>query len=406
MRFLLVSSFILLFTCGLYFSIKLSFPQIKLITLFRGLKNSNGNGISPIKALMLSLGARIGVGSLAGIALSIYIGGIGTIFWIIIGSIITSILTFCESYLGQKYQVKKDDNYIGGPMYYITNKKMAKYYAIILILTYIIGFIPIQANTIVTSISNYFDINKIIIILLLLLITVIPILKGLNRIIDITGKIVPIIGIIYILLTIYIIIKNINIIPRLLINIVKSSFNLKSFIIGIQRGIFITESGLGTSSISSSCTYTNNKIDLSLSQIIGIYFTIFIVCISTALIVLTSNYNSIIMEINNGIELTQYSYTYHLGNMGSIILLLSIFFLAYSTILAGYFYSERAFEYIKDRNKILKTLTILFIIIGCLVKGTKIWYLTDTLIEILILINIYYLFKYRKEIIIDYKNKT
>ena len=406
MRFLLVLSFIFFFTSGIYFSIKLSFPQIKLITLFKGLKNSDNNGISPMKTLMLSLGARIGVGSLAGIALSIYIGGIGTIFWIIIGSVITSVLTFCESYLGQKYQIKKDNDYIGGPMYYIRNKKMAKYYAIILVLTYVLGFIPIQANTIVTSISNYFDINKILIIILILFITVIPILRGLNKIIDLTGKIVPIIGIIYVLLTMYIVIKNINIIPRLLINIVKSSFNLKSFIIGIQRGIFITESGLGTSSISSSCTYTSNKINLSLSQIIGIYFTIFIVCVSTALLILTSDYNSIIMEVSNGIELTQYSYIYHLGNIGSIILLISIFFLAYSTILAGYFYSERAFEYIKSKNRLLRILTILFIFIGCLIKGTKIWYLTDILIEVLILINIYYLFKYRKEIIIDYKNKT
>ena len=264
------------------------------------------------KSLMLTLGARIGVGSLAGISLAIYIGGIGTIFWIWMGSLITCILTYCESYLGQINQVKENNQYYGGPLYYIKNKKISLIYGIILILTYILGFIPIQANTIISSMNNYLNINKFILTLILSMITLIPILKGLNKIMDITSKIVPIIAIIYLLITTIVFFKNLNLIPNILINIIRSAFNHKtlllSFIIGIQRGIFITESGLGTSSISSSCTYSKNKIDLSLFQILGVHFTVFIICTSTALLILTSNYSSIIINTINGIELTQYAY--------------------------------------------------------------------------------------------------
>jgi len=413
-RVLLSISFIFLIGGGLYFSIKLGFPQLRIKCLFKGLKKDPNSTISPIKSMMLTLAARIGVGSLSGIALAIYIGGIGTIFWLWIGSIITCILTYCESYLGQKYQIKEKDKYVGGPTYYIRNKKVSYIYAIILILAYVLGFIPIQANTIVKSITNYFNINLYLVIFFILIITVIPILKGLNKIIFLTSKIVPIIGIFYIILTFYVLLNNLNVLPNIILNIIKSGLNIKSFsssfipalIIGIQRGIFITESGLGTSSIASSCTYSKDKISLSLSQILGIYFTVFIICTSTALLILTSDYNSIIINTTNGIELTGYAYMYHLGNIGSIVLIISIFFLAYSTILAGYFYSEKTFSSItKSKVSVLRIITIVTIFIGSIINATNVWKIADILVEILIIINVYFLFKYRKEIIFDYKNK-
>ena len=398
----------MLITVGLYFSIKLNFPQLRIIRLFKGIKKDENTEISPIKSLMLTLGARIGVGSLAGISLAIYIGGIGTIFWIWMGSLITCILTYCESYLGQINQVKENNQYYGGPLYYIKNKKISFIYGIILILTYILGFIPIQANTIISSINNYLNINKFILTLILSMITLIPILKGLNKIMDITSKIVPIIAIIYLLITTIVFFKNLNLIPNILINIIRNAFNPKtfllSFIIGIQRGIFITESGLGTSSISSSCTYSKNKVDLSLFQILGVHFTVFIICTSTALLILTSNYSSIIINTINGIELTQYAYIYHFGNIGNIILIVSIFFLSYSTILAGYFYSEQTWNNLfKKNNKYLKIITIFFLIIGSIIKATNLWKTADIFIEILIVINVYYLYKNRNVIVFNYK---
>ena len=114
------------------------------------------NNISPFTSLMLSLSAKIGVGSLAGISLAIYYGGPGTIFWIWITSIIISINTYGECYLGLKYK--------NGPSSYIekglNNKKLANIYSILIIITYILGFMTIQANTITISVNNYFQINK------------------------------------------------------------------------------------------------------------------------------------------------------------------------------------------------------------------------------------------------------
>ena len=418
LRILTVISIILLFAGGLYFSINMCFPQLKWKKLFKGFKEEKNNSISPLKSLMMSLAARIGVGSIAGVALAIYLGGPGTIFWIWITGIITSINTYCESYLASKYQVKDDKDYRGGPYYYIEyglhKKKLAKIYAFLIIIAYIVGFMTIQANTITVSVSNYYHINKKIIAIILIIVSYISISKGLNSIINITSKIVPIIGIIYILLSIIIIINNINIIPSIFINIITSAFNFKSitssfiptFLIGIIRGVFSTESGLGTGSIATSTTYTKNKVNLGLIQILGIYFTVFIICTGTALIILTSNYEHIIINNINGIELTQYALNYHLGKYGIIVLILLIIFLAYSTIIAGYYYGESSIKYLCKSKKIiglLKVLIIVFLYFGSIINPNYIWDAVDVLVEILLIVNMYSLLKMRNEIIFDYK---
>lgn len=407
---------------GLYFSIKLGFPQLKIKSLFKGFQGDNKSTVSPFKSLTMSLAARVGVGSLAGIALAIYIGGPGTIFWIWVVGIITSINTFSESYLGAKYQERDGDAYKGGPSYYIEkglkNKKLASLYSILIIVAYIVGFMTIQANTITTSIHDYYKIEPLVIGIILAIISAFSIMKGLDRIVNITSKLVPVMGIGYIVLSIIIIIMNIGKIPNVLLEIITSAFNSKAisggiistFIIGIQRGVFSTEAGLGTGSIASSCSHTSNKINLGLIQILGIYFTVFIVCTSTALIILTSDYSVLSFENMNGIELTQYALNYHLGKAGIIVLMLSVISLAYSTIVAGYYYGESSLKYlIKNVSKahinILKIVTVILLLIGSVISASLLWNIVDILVAILAIINMYALIKLRKEIIVDYQNK-
>lgn len=407
---------------GLYFSIKLSFPQLKLTKLFKGFKGDNKSNISPFKSLTMSLAARVGVGSLAGIALAIYIGGPGTIFWIWITGIITSINSFCESYMGTKYQEKDGNAYKGGPSFYIrrglNNKKLASIYAILIIIAYIFGFMTIQANTIATSIHEYYQIEPIIVGIILAVISAYSIMKGLDRIVSITSKLVPVMGIGYLLLSVIIIIMNINKIPTVLLEIVTSAFNIKSisggvistFLIGIQRGVFSTEAGLGTGSIASSCSHSEDKISLGLMQILGIYFTVFIVCTSTALLILTSDYQTLTFENMNGIELTQYALNYHLGKTGIIVLILSVISLAYSTIVAGYYYGECCLKYLfreisSKYINLLKIITIILLLIGSVANATLLWNTVDVLVAVLSIINMYALIKLRKEIIVDYKQK-
>lgn len=411
---------ILLLGGGLYFSVKLGFPQLRFQSLFKGFEKDNKSSVSPFKSLTMSLAARVGVGSLAGIALAIYTGGPGSIFWIWVAAIITSINTFCESYLGAKYQEKDGDAYKGGPSFYIRkglgNKKLASIYAILIIISYIVGFMTIQANTITTSIHDYYGFSPIIIGIILAIISGISIMRGLNEIASITSKLVPVMGIGYVLLSFIIIIMNWYKIPGVLFNIVSSAFDIKAvsggiiatFIIGIQRGVFSTEAGLGTGAIASSCSHTDNKVNLGLIQILGIYFTVFVVCTSTAIIILTSDYLNLSFENMNGIELTQHALNYHLGKTGILVLMVSVITLAYSTIVAGYYYGESSLKYlIKNASNlqinVLKIVTVTLLIIGSVVSATLLWDIVDILVAILAIINMWTLLRLREEIIIDYK---
>ena len=165
---LIASSFIII--SGIYFTFKLNFIQFKFAKMFKALfiKNKNKETIKPFDSLMMVLAGRIGVGSIAGIAISIYYGGIGSIFWMWISSILGASLTFVETYLGMLYQ-KKDTMNIskGGPSYYIryglNNKALGSIYAIIIIISDIVGFISIQTNTITHSLIEIVNINSYII---------------------------------------------------------------------------------------------------------------------------------------------------------------------------------------------------------------------------------------------------
>ena len=402
--FLWSNAIVFLLGGGLYFSIKLGFPQFKLSSLFKGFKKDSKSSVSPFRSLTMSLAARIGVGSLAGIALAIYTGGPGAIFWIWVAGIITSVNAFCESYMGAKYQEKDGDAYKGGPSFYIekglNNKKLASIYAILIIISYIVGFMTIQANTITTSLHEYYGIPSIIIGIILAIISGISIMKGLNEIANITSKLVPIMGIGYIILSVTIILMNLSQIPHVFMEIITDAFQinairggiLATFVIGIQRGVFSTEAGLGTGAIASSCSHTDNKVNLGLIQILGIYFTVFVVCTSTALIILTSDYERLNFENMNGIELTQYALHYHLGKSGILVLMLSVVSLAYSTKNVS-----------KAQINLLKIVTVILLIIGSVMSATLLWNIVDVLVAVLAIINMYALIRLRKEIIVDYQ---
>ncbi len=408
----------LIIISGIYFSLKFKFIQLNLKKIITSTfkHDKNYKGLSPLSTLMLTLAGKIGVGSIAGVALAIYIGGPGTIFWMWVMALISSSNTFVETYIGILYKEKDEDNiYKGGPSYYIkkglNKKKLASFCALLIIICYLVGFIPIQANTITKSINEIIAINPIIIGIILCSISALIIFGGIKKISNVSNKIVPAMTLIYLLVAGIITVKNMAIIPNILLAILKDAFNFKPFftgfmstlIIGIQRGIFANESGLGTGSIASSTTSDNNPIKTGYVQMLGIYITTLLICTSTALIIMTSNYNVINFTDINGIEIAQYAFTYNLGNIGNIIIFIAILFFAFSTILTGYYYIESNLKFFKAKIShnqliIVKTITIIFLFVGCIISSEQLWNIVDSLVAMLAIINIYALIKLRHRI--------
>lgn len=414
-KFLWGITTILLILSGCYFSKKLHFLQFNIKDMIKGFKGNKNEQVSPFQTLMLTLGARIGVGSLAGIALAIYIGGPGSIFWMWISTIIVVPNAYVESFLGVLYHKKNEGIYQGGPSYYIRDglkkEKLSRLYAILVIITYIFGFLTIQSNTIAKSFQNFNNINPLFIGIILALITGFIIMKSAKSIINVSSKIMPFIGILYLGVSLYIIIINISLVPNVFKEIISSAFNFKSigigiltpFIIGFQRGIFSNEAGIGTGAIAAATVDNNDAKGQGMIQIAGIYFTTLILCTLTALNIMLSNYNLIESNNINGIEITQYALNYHLGSFGEIVLLITIFIFAFSTIISGYYYGENSLKFLKKKvNRkdilLLQIIAIILLIFGSICNSLILWNIVDILIAIMGIINIYAILKLRDKI--------
>lgn len=415
----------LILMCGIFFTYKFKFVQFRLKDIYRSFssKNSKEKGISPISSLMMVLAGRIGVGSIAGVALAIYLGGIGSIFWMWIIAFIAASSTFAETVLGIKYHEKDHGNiYKGGPAYYIKHglglPKLGGAFAILVIISYIGGFLGIQSNTIVKSIESIVSVPPLLVAFIICFLTAIIIFGGVEKISAVTSKLVPIMTIIYVLTALFICMKQIDMMPTILVSIIKEAFNFKSFfagflttfIVGIQRGIFSNEAGLGTGSIASSTTDDDDPVKNGYIQLTGIYITTLLICTATAFIILTSDYASLTFSDINGIEITQYAFTYHLGNTGNIIVFLSIVLFSFSTILTGYYYGESCLKYFskvikKEYLLILKLCTIVILFLGALLSAQFLWNIVDLFVALLAIINMMVLYKLYPVVLLELRKK-
>lgn len=413
---------VLLTISGIYFAFKLKFLHLNVKEIYYNLfkKKKDNKGISPFASLMVSLGGCIGVGSLAGIALAIYKGGVGTIFWIWLSCLIMAPNSLVENLLAVIYQKKKGEEYEGGPSYYIRDglgyKKLAMVFAFIVAFSYIVGFLTIQSNTIAVSFANFFDVPKILVGVVIAVLSFIIIHNGLKGIATFSSIFVPLMGLLYFGVSLFIIFKNINLIPNLFSSIIHEAFNFKALgfgmlsviLIGIQRGIFSNEAGVGTASIASGSSGAKSPVSQGLIQTMGVYITTFIICTGTALIILTSNYDSHMYLDVNGIEITQNALYYHLGNLGTVVLYFCIIAFSFSTIVSGYYYGEVNMKFLfkKMNNKhifLLKIATCVLLAIGAVISPNLLWNFVDILVAVLAIINVYAMLSLRHDVLLEYQ---
>ena len=354
-----ITTFLILYV-GLFYTIKLKLPQFKLTNVFK--KNEGNEKSNTLKLLSLTLAGKIGVGSIAGIALCIFQGGKATIFWLWISSIILASLTYVETKLSIKYRSKENNRYVGGPSFYIekglNNKKLAKAYAFLIILAYVLAFISVQTNTIVKQMEMTFNFSKLSIAIFLVVITYFSLKKGVDSISNLTAFLVPVMGGIYICIGIYVITNNFDQTLVVLKEIVTEAFDIEGLkgailipiIIGIERGVFSSESGIGTTAMITALSNNNDVEKEAKLQVLATFFTGLVICTITALIILTTSYQNINFTDINGIEVVTYAFYKHLGPIGIIILTIVIFLFAFSTIVTCFYYGEASLKYLTSKN--------------------------------------------------------
>lgn len=408
---------ILIVSSGIYFTKKIHFGQFRIKKMIQSImKKESTSGISSFSSLMLVLAGRIGVGSIAGVAIAIHLGGVGSIFWMWVMAFLSAPNCYMETVLGNLYK-RKDENdlYKGGPSYYMRDglgwTKIACLYSFIVLVSYIGGFLGIQANTITRSLNEIISISPLVVGSFLVVITGGIIFGGLKTISHATSKLVPLMTLFYLVVTGFILGCNITKIPSIFLAIIKDAFRLKSFfsgfltsvIVGIQRGIFSNEAGLGTGAIASSTVESEDSTKEGYVQMLGIYITTLLICTSTAFIILTSNYQDLVLKDINGIEITQYAFFYHLSKFGNWFIFLSILLFSFSTILTGYYYGESSLKFLfKNVSSkilvVLKIITLGVLFVSCFLSAEFLWSVVDLCVALLAILNICAMFGLRQEL--------
>lgn len=380
---------IFLFCFSVYLSVRLKFQnyKINIKELIRNDKTS----------LYLTLGTKIGVGSIIGTTSSIIIGGFSSVIWIILFSILTTSIIYYEAYLGRKNRVKLNNDYIGGPNFIVKNKLLSFISFILLILIYTFMFQMIQMNTISNMILLNVNISKKLILIVFLIILLITINLKIKEILNIMNKIVPIMCLFFIIVCLYGIISNYDILFSSIEVYLKDIFSIKSIlcgmIIGIKRSIFMNELLIGTTSLSASTD--KNDINISIKyQILSVLFiTITMTLLISSLILIYIYNNPIINDYNlliNNIFHTTY------GSIGTLFLIIILILFGFTTILSGFYIGKTNIEYLTKSKLILNIFKLIFIVVtlsGIIINNFFIWKYLDNLIFIMIIINSYSIIK-------------
>lgn len=380
---------IFLFCFSVYLSVKLKFQnyKINIKELIRNDKTS----------LYLTLGTKVGVGSIIGTTSSIIIGGFSSVIWIILFSILTTSIIYYEAYLGRKNRVKLNNDYIGGPNFIVKNKLLSFISLILLLLIYTFMFQMIQMNTISNMILLNVNISKKLILIVFLIILLVTINLKIKEILNIMNKIVPIMCLFFIIVCLYGIINNYDILFSSIKVYLKDIFSIKSIlcgmIIGIKRSIFMNELLIGTTSLSASTD--KNDINISIKyQILSIFFiTITMTLLISSLILIYIYNNPIINDYNlliNNIFHTTY------GSIGTLFLIIILILFGFTTILSGFYIGKTNIEYLTKSKLILNIFKLLFIVVtlsGIIINNFFIWKYLDNLIFIMIIINSYSIIK-------------
>lgn len=376
-----------LFVLSIYLSFKLKFRNYK-INIKELIKKDK-------TSLFLTLGTKIGVGSIIGTASSILIGGFSSVIWIIIFSFLFTSLIYYESYYGNKY--KKDG--IGGPYfinrYGLNNRILSVISLILLIISYSFIFQMIQFNTISYILVNDLNISKLLIILVSILFLYITLKLSIKDVLNILNKLVPYMCLIFILVCLYIILRNIN---NINFNIfIKDFLSFKSIfsglVIGIKRSIFMNEVLIGTTSTASASD--KNDIEASIKyQILSVYFISIVITLLVAFLLLIYLSNNVIPGDYNILMSSVFSYS--LGNFGIYFLLIIYLLFGITTVLSGYYIGISNIKYLSNNKFLLlifKTLFIVSCILGIILNNNSIWKYSDILLFIMIIINSYSIIK-------------
>lgn len=404
----------LLIGADIYFTIRTRFVQVRLFKnslQVIGEKADAKDGEKPVssfQALMISTASRVGTGNIAGIATAIATGGPGAAFWMWVMALLGGSSAFVESTLAQVYKIRDGESFRGGPSYYMERALGKRWlgilFSILLIICFAYGFNGLQSFNISSSFEYYIPnygntIYPLIIGTILAVLTGLVIFGGVHRIGFISSIIVPIMAIGYLLLGFVTIILNITELPNVIGIILKNAFDFQAIfggfagsavVIGIKRGLFSNEAGMGSAPNASASASVSHPAKQGLVQVISVFIDTLLICSATAMMLLLSGVQGIPKELD-GIPFVQKAISANVGDWGIHFITFSIFTFAFSSLIGNYYYAESNILFIKN-NKVLlfifRISCLLAIFFGAQSDFSLMWNIADITMGCMATVNI------------------
>jgi len=389
------------------------FPQIRMLKESVRVvmeKPSKDGGMSSFGALMISTASRVGTGNIIGISNAICLGGVGAVFWMWFICIFGGASAFVESTLAQIYKKRNPDgSSYGGPSYYmetaLKQRWLGMLFAVLIILTYALGFNALASYNLQSTFAgfDFYDptVTPAVMGIVLAILFLVCILGGGKRLSKITGLLVPVMGIIYILVALIIVVLNLGKIPAVFGQIFASAFDFKAIfggfsgsclMYGIKRGLYSNEAGMGSAPNAAASADVSHPVKQGLVQMLSVFIDTLLICSATAFMCLTSDV--VPTAELAGAPYVQAALRDNLGAIGPIFIAVSMCLFAFTTLIGNYYYCEGCLRFLLKRrpSKVFMTgfrvVAAAIVFIGAMASMNLVWDLADLTQGLMVITNI------------------
>ena len=376
---------------GLYFSLRTRFVQVRRLgemcrLLFKTDK-SQKTGITSFQAFAMALSGRVGTGNIVGVATAIGFGGPGAIVWMWIIAFFGAGSAFVEATLAQIFKEDHNGQFRGGPAYYIEKGLHSPFFGSLFAVLAAVacGFFlpPVQSNGIALSMERTLGVDAWIIGVVVAILIGLVVIGGVKRIANVAQVVAPFMAILYIILSIVVLAVHYEVVPGVFLEMLRSSVGVgqlggailgSTIAWGVKRGIYSNEAGQGTGPIVAAAAKVSHPVKQGLVQAFSVYIDTLLVCTATALMILACGTYNIIdsvqivpgsgavvtyLQQNAGAPLGEPGVFYTSGalstvtgaRLGDIIISFALFFFAFTTIMAYYYYAETNLVYLFSRAR-------------------------------------------------------
>ena len=403
---------LLLVVAGLTFTFRSKFIQVRLLReTFRVLseKPKTEGAVSSFGALMVSTASRVGTGNIVGVASAICLGGYGAVFWMWVTAILGGASAFVESTLAQIYKRRnKDGSSYGGPSYYIETALHQRWlgvvFAIIIILTYAVGYNMLASYNLQSAFSGfsfYGENTPLIIGIILAVLFALCVMGGAKRLTKITGALVPIMGVIYVAIALYVVITHLSFVPTVFANIFSDAFNFSAIfggftgsclMEGVKRGLYSNEAGMGSAPNAAATADVSHPVKQGLVQMLSVFIDTLMICSATALMCLCSGVAP--SAEMAGAPYVQTALQASLGNFGPIFIAVSMALFAFTTLIGNYYYCEGCMRFIFKRTPsktfltVFRVIAAIIVMLGAVISMQLAWDTADLFQALMVVINI------------------